>query len=242
LVLHEAVPGHIFEGTLARALKDVPEVRRFAFSDDAYVEGWALYAETLGSQLGVYRNPYTRYGQLAAECLRAVRLVVETGIHARGWTRDQAHAYFREHVPGESPGELDPREVDRYIAWPGQALTMKIGERKIRSLRTLAERRLGSKFDVREFHDVVLCNGRIPLEMLEQEVQEYIQGAAARQEARWARRGHRSKLLQLIPEATVSASHDGFATRAHLEQSRSWTRLRQPIHAGTQHAISSWGS
>jgi uncharacterized protein (DUF885 family) len=174
LVLHEAVPGHIFQSTLARALQDLPEIRRFS-GNTAYAEGWALYTESLGSQLGVYRDPYSRFGQLSSERFRAVRLVVDTGIHALGWTRDQAIAYFRQHAPSESLAE-----VDRYISLPSQALAYKIGQLKIRQLRTLAEQRLGPKFDIREFHDVVLRNGPLPLEMLDQQVQEYLQTASSR--------------------------------------------------------------
>jgi len=174
LVLHEAVPGHIFQITLAQALQDLPEIRRFS-SNTAYSEGWALYAESLGSQLGVYRDPYSRFGQLSSERFRAVRLVVDTGIHALGWTRDQTIAYFHEHAPSASLAE-----VDRYISWPGQALAYKIGQLKVRQLRTLAEQRLGPKFDVREFHDVVLRNGPLPLEMLDEQVQEYLQAASSR--------------------------------------------------------------
>jgi uncharacterized protein (DUF885 family) len=174
LVLHEAVPGHIFQLTLARALESLPEIRRFS-GNAAYAEGWALYAESLGSQLGLYSDPNSRFGQLSSERFRAVRLVVDTGIHALGWTRDQAIAYFRGHAPGKSLAE-----VDRYISGPSQALAYKIGQLKIRQLRTLAEQRLGPKFDVREFHDVVLRNGSLPLEMLDQQVQEYLQAASSR--------------------------------------------------------------
>jgi uncharacterized protein (DUF885 family) len=172
LVLHEAVPGHIFQLTLAQALPDLPAVRRF-YSNSAYVEGWALYAESLGGQLGLYRDPYTRFGQLASEQFRAVRLVVDTGIHELGWTRDEAIAYFRAHAPDASLAE-----VDRYISWPAQALAYKLGQLRIRQLRDEAERRLGPKFDVRQFHDAVLRHGTLPLDLLEEQVRAYI--AAAR--------------------------------------------------------------
>jgi uncharacterized protein (DUF885 family) len=174
LVLHEAVPGHIFELTLARALEGLPDIRKF-YRNSAYGEGWALYTESLGSQLGVYRDPYSRFGQLASERFRAVRLVVDTGIHEDGWTREQAVDYFRQHAPDEPLAE-----VDRYIAWPAQALSYKIGQLKIRQLRTLAEQQLGARFDIRDFHEAVLRNGRLPLELLEEEVREYIRTAAAR--------------------------------------------------------------
>ena len=173
LVLHETVPGHHLQTGLARELEGVPDFRR-VFSTTAYGEGWALYAESLGPELGVYREPATKYGQLASELFRAVRLVVDTGMHVKGWSRDRAREYFTLHVPGQSLAE-----IDRYIAWPGQALAYKIGQLKIRELRTRAEQQLGPKFDVREFHDVVLRNGRLPLDLLEQEVDAYIKDASA---------------------------------------------------------------
>jgi uncharacterized protein (DUF885 family) len=168
LVLHEAVPGHIFQGSLARSLKNLPEFRRF-YGNSAYAEGWALYAESLGAQLGVYRDPYSRFGQLASERFRAVRLVVDTGIHALGWTREQAQDYFRAHAPTESLSE-----VDRYISWPAQALSYKLGQLKITELRRKAEQQLGTKFDVRDFHEAVLRDGSLPLELLDQQVEKYI--------------------------------------------------------------------
>jgi len=168
LVLHEAVPGHIFQLALARSLQDLPEFRRF-YGNSAYGEGWGLYAESLGSQLGLYRNPYSRFGQLATERFRAARLVIDTGIHAMGWTREQAQEYFRAHAPTQALSE-----VDRYISWPGQALSYKMGQLKIVELRKKAEQQLGAKFDIRDFHDAVLRNGSLPLELLEEEVGKYI--------------------------------------------------------------------
>jgi len=152
----------------------LPEIRKF-YRNSAYGEGWALYAESLGSQLGVYRDVYSRFGQLASERFRAVRLVVDTGIHEDGWTRQQAIEFFRQHAP-----DISLAEVDRYIAWPGQALSFKIGQLRIRGLRTLAEQQLGARFDVRDFHDAVLRNGRLPLELLEEEVRQYIRAASSR--------------------------------------------------------------
>jgi uncharacterized protein (DUF885 family) len=149
LVLHEAVPGHIFQNSLARSQTDLPEFRKF-YWNSAYGEGWALYAESLGSQLGVYKDPYNRFGQLASERFRAARLVIDTGIHAMGWTREQAQDYMRTHAPTQALAE-----VDRYISWPGQALAYKMGQLKILELRRRAEKELGPKFDVRDFHDVV---------------------------------------------------------------------------------------
>jgi uncharacterized protein (DUF885 family) len=170
LVLHEAVPGHIFQGSLARSQKGLPDFRKF-YGNSAYAEGWALYAESLGSQLGVYKDPYNRFGQLASERFRAARLVIDTGIHAMGWTREQAQDYFRAHAPTQALSE-----VDRYISWPGQALSYKLGQLKIMELRKKAEQQLGAKFDVRDFHDVVLRDGSLPLELLQAQVEKYIAG------------------------------------------------------------------
>jgi len=171
LVLHEAVPGHIFQLTLARALTGLPDFRRF-YSNSAYVEGWGLYAESLGAQVGVYRDPASHFGQLASERFRAVRLLVDTGLHAMGWTREQAIDYFKTHAPSESLAE-----VDRYISWPGQALSYKMGQLKIRQLRTEAEQKLGSRFDIREFHDVVLREGVLPLDLLQEQVEDWLRSA-----------------------------------------------------------------
>ena len=172
LVLHETVPGHHLQVGLAREIEGIPEFRR-VFRSASFTEGWALYAESLGSDLGVYREPANRFGQLASEQFRAVRLVVDTGIHSMGWSRDRARAYFAEHVPAQSLAE-----VDRYIARPGQALAYKLGELEIKRLRRKAEQALGTRFDVRDFHEAVLRNGALPLDLLEAQVDAYI--AAAR--------------------------------------------------------------
>jgi len=164
LVLHEAVPGHIFQISLAHSLPGLPDFRRF-YNNSAYAEGWALYAESLGSQLGVYKDPYNHFGQLASERFRAARLVIDTGIHAMGWTREQAQDYLRVHAPTENLAE-----VDRYISWPAQALAYKTGQLEIVKLRRRAEKELGPQFDVRDFHDAVLRNGALPLELLNAEV------------------------------------------------------------------------
>jgi uncharacterized protein (DUF885 family) len=166
LVLHEAVPGHVFQITLAQALPGMPDFRRF-YSNSAYVEGWGLYAESLGAAVGVLTDPASHFGQLASERFRAVRLVVDTGLHAMGWSREQAIEYFKTNAPDQSLAE-----VDRYIAWPSQALSYKMGQLKIRELRTEAEQKLGSRFDIREFHDMVLRDGVLPLELLQQQVEE----------------------------------------------------------------------
>jgi prolyl oligopeptidase len=173
LVLHEAVPGHHLQVGLARELPGLPEFRR-AYGASAFSEGWALYAESLGQDLGVYRDPASRFGQLASEQFRAVRLVVDTGIHAMGWSRDRAREYFALHVPAQSLAE-----VDRYIARPGQALAYKLGQLKILELRHRAEQKLGSKFDIRAFHDAVLRNGTLPLDLLEDEIDAYIAGKSS---------------------------------------------------------------
>jgi uncharacterized protein (DUF885 family) len=174
LVLHETVPGHHLQVALERELEGLPEFRR-VFNASAFAEGWGLYAESLGPELGtVYREPSTKFGQLASEQFRAVRLVVDTGIHAFGWSRERAREYFSQHVPSQSLAE-----VDRYIARPGQALAYKLGELKIRELRAKAQQQLGARFDIRRFHDVVLRNGRIPLDVLDIEVNNYLAAAGA---------------------------------------------------------------
>jgi uncharacterized protein (DUF885 family) len=166
LVLHEAVPGHVFQLTIARQLAGLPEFRKF-YSNSAYVEGWGLYAESLGSELGVYRDPASKFGQLASERFRAVRLVVDTGLHAMNWSRQQAIDYFKAHAPDQSLAE-----VDRYISWPGQALSYKMGQLRIVELRKKTQQKLGARFDIREFHDRILRNGVLPLDLLQQQVEE----------------------------------------------------------------------
>ncbi len=171
LTLHEAVPGHHLQIALASEMAGQPPFRRHGFVD-AYGEGWALYAEHLGDEMGVYLTPYEQFGRLTYEMWRAARLVVDTGLHAKRWSRDEARAYLFAHT-ALSEHEV-ATEVDRYIGWPGQALSYKIGELKIRELRARAQDRLGAGFDLRAFHDAVLALGSVPLAVLEEQVEAWI--------------------------------------------------------------------
>jgi uncharacterized protein (DUF885 family) len=177
LTLHESVPGHHLQIALEQELENVPGFRHHTHYV-AFTEGWALYAESLGAELGLYQDPYSRYGQLTYEMWRAIRLVVDTGMHALGWSREQAIEYFKEN---SAKTEHDITvEIDRYLVMAGQALAYKIGELKIKELRAAAARDLGPRFDERAFHDVVLGNGSMPLDLLESQVRAFI----AREKAR----------------------------------------------------------
>ncbi len=176
LTIHEAVPGHHLQISLAQELGELPKFRR-DFEATAFVEGWALYSESLGEEMGFYEDPYDKFGQLTYEMWRAVRLVVDTGLHHKHWTRQQAIDYFKANA---AKTELDIiNETDRYIGNPGQALAYKIGELKIKQLRGEATKQLGDRFDIRAFHDVVLGSGAIPLDVLEANVQRWIAATKA---------------------------------------------------------------
>lgn len=172
LSLHESVPGHHLQISLAQELDNLPQFRRFG-GYTAFIEGWGLYAESLGGELGLYQNPYSRFGQLTYEMWRAVRLVVDTGMHHKQWSRDTAIRFFAENT-AKSLHDIE-NEIDRYITWPGQALAYKIGELKIQELRSRCEQQLGEKFDIRDFHDVVLRNGAVTLDILEDQVERWLE-------------------------------------------------------------------
>lgn len=171
LSLHESVPGHHLQISLAQEMENQPEFRKHV-GYSAFVEGWALYCESLGEELGMYKDPYSKFGQLSYEMWRAVRLVVDTGMHAQGWTRDQAMQFFKDNT-GKTDQDITV-EVDRYIVWPGQALAYKLGQLKIRELRTQAETRQGAKFNVRAFHDAVLASGALPLNVLSAHLESWM--------------------------------------------------------------------
>ncbi|MFC3032531.1 DUF885 domain-containing protein [Pseudoalteromonas fenneropenaei] len=171
LSIHEAAPGHHFQIALQQEIEDLPSFRKFA-GYTVFAEGWALYAESLGKEMGLFSDPYMWYGRLVDEQLRAMRLVVDTGLHAKGWSREQAIAFMLEN---SSMAESDvTAEVERYIAWPGQALSYKLGQFKIRELRDYATSKLGAKFDVKAFHREVLIDGAMPMPILEAKIKAWV--------------------------------------------------------------------
>ncbi len=177
LSIHEAAPGHHFQISIAQEIEELPRFRRFG-GTSAYFEGWALYTESLGKELGLFKDPYQYYGRLSDEMLRAMRLVVDTGMHAKGWSRERAIRYMLDH---SSMAESDVvAEVERYIAIPGQALSYKVGQRVISDLRKRAEKELGDRFDLKSFHRAVLIDGALPLGVLEEKMGEWIATQAGR--------------------------------------------------------------
>ncbi|MFY9825954.1 MAG: DUF885 domain-containing protein [Thermoanaerobaculia bacterium] len=177
---HEGVPGHHLQISVAQQLKGLPKLRLFGGGFSAYTEGWALYAEQLGKEIGLYKDPVSDYGRLSSELFRAVRLVVDTGIHDKGWTRDQVIAYMLANDVNDVVAQA---ETDRYIAWPGQALAYKMGQLKIRELRERAKTQLGARFDIKAFHDEVLDGGALPLDLLEARVDGWIKAQLAQKAA-----------------------------------------------------------
>jgi uncharacterized protein (DUF885 family) len=168
---HEGVPGHHLQGAIAQEVKDLPPFRQHGWYG-AYGEGWALYSERLGKEVGFYQDPYSDFGRLEDEMLRAIRLVVDTGLHYKHWTREQVVQYFHDHSAIDEPNVQS--ETNRYIAWPGQALSYKMGQLKILELRARAQQQLGAQFDIREFHDQVVDSGALPLDVLEGQINAWI--------------------------------------------------------------------
>jgi uncharacterized protein (DUF885 family) len=171
LTLHESAPGHAFQMPIAMEHKDQPEFRQHTYIS-AYGEGWALYCEHLGLEMGIYETPYERFGMLGYQIWRAARLVVDTGVHSQGWSRTQAMDYLRQYTA--LPEREIQTEVDRYIAWPAQALGYKMGQLKILELRARAEKALGPKFDLKAFHDQVTDSGALPLDVLDARINAWI--------------------------------------------------------------------
>jgi uncharacterized protein (DUF885 family) len=172
IAYHEGVPGHHMQLSVQQQLTGMPKFRLHGLGFNAYIEGWALYAEQLGKEVGFYQDPVSDYGRLSSELFRAVRLVVDTGIHSKGWTRDQVVEFFRKSGAVDEP--TIQSETDRYIAWPAQALSYKLGQLKFRELRERAKKQLGPKFDIRKFHDEMLDGGTLPLDLLEARTDKWI--------------------------------------------------------------------
>jgi uncharacterized protein (DUF885 family) len=173
---HEGIPGHHMQLSVAQQMMGLPKFRQHS-GNSGYVEGWALYSEQLGKEVGFYQDPVSDYGRLSSELFRAVRLVVDTGLHSQGWSRDQVVEFFRKYQPVDEP--TIQSETDRYIAWPAQALSYKLGQLKFRELRNRAQQQLGSKFDIRSFHDEMLNGGVLPLDLLDSRTNSWIQAQKA---------------------------------------------------------------
>ena len=178
IAYHEGIPGHHMQLSVQQQLSGLPKFRLHGLGFNAYIEGWALYAEQLGKEVGFYNDPVSDYGRLSSELFRAVRLVVDTGIHSKGWTRDQVVDFFRKSGAVDEP--TIQSETDRYIAWPAQALSYKLGQLKIRELRDRAQKELGSKLDIRTFHDEMLDGGTLPLDLLESRTDKWIEEQKAK--------------------------------------------------------------
>ena len=172
IAYHEGIPGHHMQLSVQQQLTGLPKFRQHGLGFNAYIEGWALYAEQLGKEVGFYQDPVSDYGRLSSELFRAVRLVVDTGIHSKGWTRDRVVEFFRKSGAVDEP--TIQSETDRYISWPGQALSYKLGQLKIRELRDRAQQKLGPKFDIRKFHDEMLDGGTLPLDLLDARTDKWI--------------------------------------------------------------------
>jgi uncharacterized protein (DUF885 family) len=177
IAYHEGIPGHHLQISLAQELTGLPEFRKFA-AYTAFVEGWALYSERLAHEMGRYEDPYSEYGRLENEMWRDIRLVIDTGVHAKHWSRDQMVEYFHKYTAMDEPNIQT--EVDRYIAWPGQALAYKLGQLEILKLREDARQKLRDKFDLHTFHDEVLSNGALPLNVLHEQVESWISSQSSK--------------------------------------------------------------
>jgi uncharacterized protein (DUF885 family) len=171
LAYHEGIPGHHMQIAIAQELEEIPQFRKFSFYT-AYVEGWGLYSELLPKEIGYYKDPYSDFGRLAMELWRSCRLVVDTGIHSKKWTREEGIAYYKENTPNAESDCI--KMVERHIVMPGQATAYKIGMNKILELRENAKQELGEDFDIREFHDVILLDGAVPLNILEEKVDNWV--------------------------------------------------------------------
>jgi uncharacterized protein (DUF885 family) len=173
---HEGVPGHHLQISMAQEMPDLPPFRQHEYYT-AYTEGWALYSERLGKEVGFFQDPYSYYGHLQDDMLRAIRLVVDTGLHYKHWTRQQVVDYFHQHSAQDEPNVQS--ETDRYIAWPGQALGYKIGQLQILKLRQYAREQLGDKFSIRDFHDQVIDAGALPMDVLETRIHSWVEKSKA---------------------------------------------------------------